>query len=99
SEVPPSRPAALPVVHTPLRAHLQIHNHVITSAQISFHAPYPVTNANEAYSVTAPVCHRGLAGEGTRADVARGALVTIPVGGVLSEACGRADKVTVAYAA
>jgi len=99
SEVPPPRPAALPIVHTPLRAHLQIHNHVITSAQISFHAPYPVTNADESYSVTAPVfCpRRGLAGAGSQADVARGALVTIPVGGVLSEACGRAVKFTVEY--
>lgn len=97
SEVPPPHPAALPIVHTPLRAHLQIHNHVVTSAQISFHAPYPVTNADESYSVSAPVCHRGLAGEGSRADIARGALVTIPVGGVLSEACGRAVKFTVEY--
>ncbi len=80
SEVPPPRPAALPIVHEPLHAHLQIHNHVITSAQISFHAPYPVTNADESYSVSAPVCHRGLAGASSRADVARGALVTIPVG-------------------
>ena len=47
--------------------------------------------------MTAPVCHRGLAGEGSQADVARGALVTIPVGGVLSEACGRAVKFTVEY--
>jgi hypothetical protein len=97
SEVPPPHPAALPVVHEPLRAHLQIHNHVITSAQISFHAPYPVTNAQESYSVTAPVCHRGLASAGSQADVARGALVTIPVGGALSEACSRAVKFTVEY--
>ncbi len=97
SEVPPPRPAALPSVHEPLRADLHIHNHVITSAQISFHAPYSVTNADEEYSVTAPVCHRSLAGEGSRADVARGALVSIPVGVVLSEACGRAVKFTVQY--
>ncbi len=106
SEVPPPRPAALPVVREPLHAHLHIHNHVITSAQISFHAPYPVTNADESYSVRnadesysvrAPVCSRGLAGESSRADVARGALVTIPVGGVLSDACSRAVKFTVEY--
>jgi len=97
SEVPPPRPAALPIVSEPLHAHLHIDKHVITSAQISFHAPYPVTNADEDYSVTAAVCRRGLAGEGSRADVARGALVTIPVGGVLSEACGRAVKFTVEY--
>ena len=97
SEVPPPRPAALPIVHEPLRAHLHIHDHVITSAQISFHAPYPVTNAEESYSVTAPVCYGGLAGESSRADLARGALVTIPVGGALSDACSRAVKFTVEY--
>ncbi len=97
SEVPPPRPAAPPIVRAPLHAHLQTRNHVITSAEISFRAPYPVTTADEDYSVTAPVCRRGLAGEGSRADVARGALVTIPVGAVLSEACGRAVKFTVDY--
>ncbi len=97
SEVPRPRPAALPIVHEPLRAHLDIHNHVITSAQISFRAPYPVTNADENYSVMAPICRRRLAGGASQADVARGALVTIPVGGVLSEACGRTVKFTVQY--
>lgn len=98
SEVPPPAPAALPVVHEPLRAHLQVHNHVITSAQISFRAPYPVTNADESYSVSAPVCHHGLAGNSSRADIASGALVTIPVGGALSEACSRTVKFSVEYA-
>ncbi len=98
SEVPPPRPAALPVVHEPLRAHLQIHDHVITSAQISFHAPYPVTNAGEDYSVSAPVCRHGLTGESTQADIARGELVTIPVGRDLSQACGgRSVRFTVEY--
>ena len=97
SEVPPPRPAALPIARTALRARLHIHNHVIASAQISFRAPYPVTNADENYSVTAPACPRGLVGEGSRADVARGALVTIPVGGVLSHACGRVVKFKVEY--
>ena len=31
SEMPPPRPAALPIVHPPLRVHLQIHNHMITA--------------------------------------------------------------------
>jgi hypothetical protein len=98
SEVPPPSPAALPIVHEPLHAHLNIHNHVITSAQISFHAPYPVTNADESYSVMAPGCHRGLAGGGSsNADVARSELVTISVGGSLSSACGRAMTFTVYY--
>jgi hypothetical protein len=97
SEVPPPRPAALPVVRAPLRAHLRIHDHVITSALISFPAPYPVTNADESYSVWAPACRRGLTGGSSDADVARGALVTIPVGGVLSEACGHAVTFKVEY--
>jgi hypothetical protein len=97
SEVPPPRPSALPVVRVPLRAHLHIHDHVITSAQISFRAPYAVTNADESYSVTARVCRRGLAGEGSRADVAQGGLVRIPVGEVLSEACGRVVRFAVEY--
>jgi hypothetical protein len=96
SEVPPPSPAPLPVVRTPLSAHLDIHNHVITGAQISFRAPYPVTSANENYSVSAQACHR-LIGNGVDADVARGALVTIPVGGVLSGACGRSQRFTVYY--
>ncbi|HEY5287870.1 MAG TPA: hypothetical protein VIJ50_12260 [Solirubrobacteraceae bacterium] len=97
SEVPPPRPAALPVVREPLHTHLHIHNHVITGAQISFHAPYPVTNADENYSVGAPVCYGGLAGDGSQADVGRGALVTIPVGEVLSEACARTVTFKVEY--
>jgi hypothetical protein len=97
SEVPPPRLAALPVVHEPLRAHLQIHDHVITSAQISFRAPYPVTNANASYSVMAPLCGHGAAGGSFSADVARGGLVTISVGDVFSRACGRAVKFTVQY--
>ena len=97
SEVPRPRPAALPVVREPLHTHLHIHNHVITSAQISFHAPYPVTNADKSYSVSATVCHGGLAGDSSQADVARGALVTIPVGRALSEACVSTVTFTVEY--
>jgi hypothetical protein len=99
SEVPRKIPSVLPVVHEPLHAQLQIHNHVITGAQISFVAPYPVTDAGESYSVSAPVCHDGLAGSGSDTDLARGALVRIPVGGALSEACTRAVKFTVEYVA
>jgi hypothetical protein len=97
SEVPPPHPAALPVVHAALHARLQIHNHVITSAQISFNAPYPVTNADEDYFVSAPICRHGLAGAGSGADVARGGLVTITIGEALSHACGRTVKFTVEY--
>lgn len=96
SEVPAPRPAPLPAVHAPLHTHLDIENHVITGAQISFRAPYPVSNASEDYDVSAPTC-RGLAGGGPSADVARGALVTISVEGVLSGACGRSVNFAVDY--
>lgn len=97
SEVPPPPLAALRAVREPLHAHLQIHDHVITSAQISFRAPYPVTNVDANYSVTAPLCRHGLVGGSSSADVARGGLVTISVGDVFSRACGRAVKFIVEY--
>ncbi|MFI4993692.1 MAG: hypothetical protein ACHQCH_08780 [Solirubrobacterales bacterium] len=97
SEVPPPRPAALPVAHVPLHAHLQIRDHLITGAYISFPAPYAVTNADESYSVFTSVCF-GFTGSGSRADVARGGTVTIPVGFALSEACGRPVTFKVEYA-
>ena len=53
SEVPP--PARLRCPSCMSRCtHLEIHDHAITSAQSSFRAPYPVTNADANYSVTAP---------------------------------------------
>ncbi len=97
SEVPAPQPPAPPIVHEPLHVQLQIHDHVIASAQIRFRAPYPVTNAEESYSVTAPTCHRGLAGESSRADITRGALVALPVSGALSEACSRTVRFSVEY--
>jgi hypothetical protein len=97
SEVPPPPPAALPAVREPLHAHLQIHDHLITSAQISFQAPYPVTNADENYWVTAPLCRHGVDGGLSSADVARGGLVTISLGDVFSRACGRAVQFLVEY--
>jgi hypothetical protein len=97
SEVPPRSPAALRLVRVPLHAQLHVHKHVITSAQISFRAPYPVTNADQSYSVSTPTCHRGLAGGGSRSDLGRGALVRIPVAEILSHACARAVTFKVEY--
>ncbi len=97
SEVPPPRPGALRPVHVRLHAHLDIHDHVITAAQITFRAPYPVTSAGESYSVTASTCNTGLAGAGSGEDIARGGLVTIPVGEILSMACTRAVALKVEY--
>jgi hypothetical protein len=98
SETPPPRPTPLPIVREPLRVHLQIHGHVITGADISFPAPYPVTSAGQRYSTSAWTC-RGFSGSGTRVDIARGATVHIPVGDLLSlsEPCTRSLKIKVEY--
>ncbi len=77
--------------------HLQIHGRVITGAEVSFRAPYSVTSANQGYFLSARIGRRGLAGSGSDADVARGATVSIPIGGVLSLARGRTVKVEVSY--
>jgi hypothetical protein len=98
SETPPPRPAPLPVVHPRLRVDLQIRGHVITAADLSFPAPYAVTSANESYSVSARTC-RWLSGSGSDADVAPGATVHIPVGGLLTLAqpCSRSLTINVEY--
>ena len=85
-------------MHVPLRVHLQIHGHVITGAELSFPAPYPVTSARQGYYVWARACG-ALGVPGPDADVARGATVHIPLGGLLSEAkaCARTLKLEVEY--
>jgi hypothetical protein len=96
SEAPVPGPTSLPVVHEPLRVRLRVHGHVITGAEISFRAPYPVTNAGEDYFVNSHTCP-GLGGSGPDTDVARGEIVTIPLNTVLPEACPRSVRVTVEY--
>jgi hypothetical protein len=98
SETPPPPPAALPVVHPRLSVRLHIHRHVITGADLSFRAPYPVTSADQSYSVSAWTC-QGLSGSGSDADVAPGGTVHIPLGGLLSVAgaCSRSLAGKVEY--
>jgi hypothetical protein len=96
SESPPPHAPPLPVVHTALHAHLQIRGHLITGAEISFAAPYPVTSAGEDYDLSARTCF-GLTGGSTRRDIARGGPVSIPVIDPLSLACGRTVTFEVDY--
>jgi hypothetical protein len=79
-----------------LHTHLDIHAHVITSAKVTFKAPYPVTSANQSYSVSAQTCH-GFTGAGTNSNISRGAPVSIQVGPVLSRACGHSVTFVVEY--
>jgi hypothetical protein len=97
SESPPPRSAPLPSVRVPVRVHLQIHGRVITGAEISFPAPYPVTSARQDYFVSARTCRHRLAGASSDADVTRGGTVKISVGDLLSTACARSVTVTINY--
>jgi hypothetical protein len=97
SNYPPPRAAPLPVIREPLSVHLQIHDHLITAGELTFPAPYPVASADESYYLSARVGRRGIAGSGSDADVARGATVSIPIGGVLSLVHLRAVTVEVSY--
>lgn len=98
SEVPAPSPAKLPVVHEPVRVRLLLHRRLITGANISFHAPYPVTSALQNYTTIAHGCE-WFSASGPNADVARGATVTIAIGPRLapSKACPRAFTITVYY--
>jgi hypothetical protein len=97
SESPPPRRAPLPSVRVPLHVHLQIHHRVITGAEVSFPAPYPVTSARQGYFLSARTCRNGLAGASSDADVTRGGTVKISLGYLLSAACARSITVTVDY--
>ena len=100
SEVPPPRPAPLPIVHVPVRVHLQVHN--LAGAYVSFRAPYPVTSARQDYYVSARAC-KEIGGSGPNADVARGETVRIPIGLLLSRrpptsrSCARPIRIDVEY--
>lgn len=97
SNYPPPRPAPLPVIREPLRVALQTHGRLITGGSLSFTAPYPVTSANQGYFLTAHIGRRVLGISGSDANVARGATVKIPIGGLLSLAGSRAISVEVSY--
>ncbi len=84
SEVPRPQPAPLGAVRVPVNVRLRIHGHLITGAELSFRAPYPVTSAEQAYYVRGlnPVrggsC-RAVGGPLTSSDVARGSIVRLAV--------------------
>ncbi len=96
SETPAPRPAALASVHVPMQVHMQIRGDVVEGAELSFAAPYAVTDASQDYSVSVRTCH-GLAGTGWSSDVARGGSVQIPLGGLLSYSCSRSIDAEVDY--
>jgi hypothetical protein len=97
SEGPPPRPAPLPTAHEQLGVQLQVHDHVITGAEITFPAPIAVTTAGQSYSATLIVGERDTGSVGTRIDFARGARVGIPVERLLAEAATRSVTIAIDY--
>lgn len=100
SEVPPPKPAPLPIVHVPLRVHRNVHNPA--AIYVSFRAPYPVTSARQDYTASARACQQ-FGGSGPDANVARGQVVRIPIGLLLarrapsSRPCAGPVKIDIEY--
>lgn len=99
SESPPPSPAAPPAIHEPLRVHLRIHDHTVTTADISFRAPYPITNATQRYdaSVSASGCHEVGGRLGADHDLARGAAISISAPIFASGNCSPLLRIEVSY--
>ncbi len=93
----PLKVKPLPVVHEPLHVQFEVHDHTVTAANIVFRAPYPVTSAAESYSVFSYGCRGVSSGEGSRYDVAKGAILRISIASVLSGACSHSVKISVSY--
>jgi hypothetical protein len=97
TEGPPPRPTPLQNVHAPLRVQLQIHNQVITGAEISFAAPLAVTKAGQSYLAWVVVGRKRGALTGTRVNITRGETVSIPVERLLAQTATRSVTIEIEY--
>lgn len=97
SEGPPPRPTPLPNVRETLAVHLQIHNRVITGAEITFPAPLAVTKASQSYLAWVRVGRKLTGLSATKTNVARGATVSIPVERLLALAATRSVTIEIEY--
>jgi hypothetical protein len=99
AESPPPSPATPPVVHEPLRVHLQIHGRVISAVEIAFHAPYPITNASQRYdaSVSARGCHQIGGRLGADRNLTRGTALSISAPIYSSGSCSAVLTIEVSY--
>jgi hypothetical protein len=67
-------------------------------AVLSFTAPYAVRNALSGYSIASPSpCHEGTGIDPIDRDVKRSTTVTVPVGAIFANACGRSVTLEVLY--
>lgn len=80
-------------LHIPLHVQLQVHEGLITGMDVSFAAPYAVTDATHEYAIRIPECvsptFHGFAEESLDHNVARGATVQLHLGDPFIEGCGR----------
>lgn len=99
SESPPPSSVALPVVHEPLRVHLQIHGRTITAVEVAFRAPYPITSATQRYdaSVSASGCYEIGGRLGTDHDLARGTAISISAPIFSPGSCSSILRIEVSY--
>jgi hypothetical protein len=68
------------------------------NAVLSFTAPYAVANALSGYSIASPTpCHEGTTIDPIDRDIKHGATVTVPLGAVFANACGRSVILEVLY--
>jgi hypothetical protein len=101
---PPSRVKAS-ALHERVGVHLTIADRIVTSARVSFRAPFAVLGAAQSYLVQIPIgtCHGdggGYAGINTNRDIAAGAVVSQSIGYPFSNSCGgRRATIEVIYTA
>lgn len=78
--------------HVPLHVQLQVHNGLVTGMDVSFAAPYAVTDATHEYAIRVPDCEsptfQGFVGKPLDRNVAQGATVQFHLGDPFVEGCG-----------
>lgn len=83
-----ARSRAIPDLHLPVHARLEIYHHLVTGVVVSFHAPYAVTSARHYYMAQMPAgpCRassrlvEGYSGQTLDRDVAQGTSVSFNLG-------------------
>jgi hypothetical protein len=101
----PHRPAPAKDLHRPLRVRLRTVQRLITSATVTFTAPFAVAGAGQAYALEIPIarCHSSGKGEGyasqsTNRDIATGSPVSVRIAYPFANACGgRSIEIRVVY--
>ncbi len=98
-ESPPPSPIARPVLHAPLRVHLQIHGRTMTAVEVAFRAPYPITSATQRYdaSVSASGCYEIGGRLGADDDLARGTAISISAPIFAPGGCSPVLRIEVSY--